>query len=444
MMTKYRSVVLLFALLLLGLTACGGEKTKKEVDHPTVRLQAGDKTYEEKVFSYCWPESAANVVCKTNYDVREQPAKSITVAAGDSIHLLVDEKYGTPQQVTTTLLDGPGGQQALGSTTDGIYPVALENGAYRIQVDVTYADVQGRQTYVSYIFGLNVQGGSIAALPSPTPVVVVPTEEPTEIVTAEPTKTISPTETSVPQQTAEPTEQPVIKPTQTKTPLQTSPAGASETPAAGAVRPTATQNGVQPTATRPAPTATRLAPTSTIPPSVKPPTATVVLEVPPTATASQVVPTQTPPAVQPTATPITETQPQVVTATLITVPPTVPSMTLNFAGRSFTAVGYQYCQRQASGENICVELPAESINPSRITLQRGAAVQLQIEGARPSEVRIEYLSDTGVSTGQPETKRGDNIILFSVMPEPGTYILAIRVTWQNVDATYYFRVAVSD
>jgi len=32
-------------------------------------------------------------------------------------------------------------------------------------------------------------------------------------------------------------------------------------------------------------------------------------------------------------------------------------------------------------------------------------------------------------TGQPETQPGDNIILFTIMPEPGSYIMAVRVTW---------------
>ncbi|MEL7674639.1 MAG: hypothetical protein AAGU78_12940, partial [Chloroflexota bacterium] len=79
----------------------------------------------------------------------------------------------------------------------------------------------------------------------------------------------------------------------------------------------------------------------------------------------------------------------------------------------------------------------------RLALMRGAAAQLLIAGGRPSSVHIEYLTDTGVKTGQPEDRPGDNTILFTVLPEPGPYILAVTVTWDAQQVTYYFRVAVS-
>lgn len=80
----------------------------------------------------------------------------------------------------------------------------------------------------------------------------------------------------------------------------------------------------------------------------------------------------------------------------------------------------------------------------RIGFLRGAAAQLKIMGPRPDQVRLEYLSDTGLATGQPETRPGDNIILFSITPEPGTYIMAVRIQWGEDDATYFFRVSVTD
>jgi len=59
-------------------------------------------------------------------------------------------------------------------------------------------------------------------------------------------------------------------------------------------------------------------------------------------------------------------------------------------------------------------------------------------------VRIEYLTDTGIPTGQPENRPGDNMILFIVTPEPGSYIMAVQVVWSGYEATYFFRVSVSD
>ena len=124
--------------------------------------------------------------------------------------------------------------------------------------------------------------------------------------------------------------------------------------------------------------------------------------------------------------------------------PSAPALTLRFAGQDYAPVGYQFCQRASTGEQVCVELPATNPSLGRISLQRGAAAQITIDGPRPSEVRIEYLSDDGTPTGQPETRPGDNTILFTITPEPGTYILAIRVTWGGEPTTYYFRVSVSD
>jgi hypothetical protein len=127
----------------------------------------------------------------------------------------------------------------------------------------------------------------------------------------------------------------------------------------------------------------------------------------------------------------------------IILPEPVPDLTLKLGGRDYGPVGYQYCERTMTGERVCVEFPAPG-GARRLTFPRGAAVQLAIGGPRPSEVRIEYLTDTGIPTGQPEIQPGDNIILFTVTPEPGSYILAIRVAWPGQDAAYFYRVNVTD
>jgi hypothetical protein len=150
------------------------------------------------------------------------------------------------------------------------------------------------------------------------------------------------------------------------------------------------------------------------------------------------VPLTTPSGPVPTATPVIAAPPGT------PAPSAVPSLLLMVAGRTYAAAGYQYCQRAASGERVCIELPVEAGETSRISLLRGSAAQINIAGVRPTEVEIEYRSDMGLPTGQPETRPGDNMILFSITPEPGSYILAIHVTWAEEDGTYFFRVAVSN
>src|SRR5690606_35245483 len=110
----------------------------------------------------------------------------------------------------------------------------------------------------------------------------------------------------------------------------------------------------------------------------------------------------------------------------------------------YEALGFELCQPGSEGAlTDCVQEPTGTTYQRRIALMRGAAAQLLVAGDRPADVRIEYLTDTGVQTGQPEERIGDNIILFTVTPEPGNYIMAIRIAWEDMQVTYYFRAAVS-
>lgn len=159
------------------------------------------------------------------------------------------------------------------------------------------------------------------------------------------------------------------------------------------------------------------------------------------------VPTPTPsPTISPTATPVpVEPTP---TPTPVAPPTAYPSgaplLSLAYAGRAYEPLGYQFCQPDNTGAlSACVQEPTGTAERRRLALMRGAAAQLLIAGGRPSRVHIEYLTDTGVKTGQPEDRPGDNTILFTVLPEPGPYILAVTVTWDAQQVTYYFRVAVS-
>lgn len=159
------------------------------------------------------------------------------------------------------------------------------------------------------------------------------------------------------------------------------------------------------------------------------------------------MPTPTPtPTAPPTVTPVpVEPTP---TATPVAPPTAYPSgaplLYLAYAGRVFEPLGYQLCLPDNTGAlTECVQEPTGTAERRRLTLMRGAAAQLLIAGERPSNVHIEYLTDTGVKTGQPEDSPGHNTILFTVTPEPGLYILAVSVTWDAQHVTYYFRVAVS-
>ena len=72
-MSQKRTLILLIALaiLILSLSACGGGSDV--VKRPVVRLQVGDQTYAENVYSYCWPEAADNIACDVDETSLIQP-----------------------------------------------------------------------------------------------------------------------------------------------------------------------------------------------------------------------------------------------------------------------------------------------------------------------------------------------------------------------------------
>jgi hypothetical protein len=389
-----------FTMLALFIAACGGGDNIPA--QPVVRLQIGDKTYEGHLASRCWLQSADNMECDV-YPITTD-LTPVEIRSGDDVQFVVDDDAGTPDDLTATVLDDQGSVQDLGAVTTASYNAELPDGQYQVQVVASYADVEGREAHVSYIFSLNIQGV----------VVMQPTSTPTELPSATPTETEEPTATFTP--TAEPTDTPTSIPTALPTQEPTE---------------EATEFVIEVETEEPAAIATE---------EVSDETATAVLPVPTTEESTII---ETEPGDEITATAIPAGS---VTPTLEPFPiPTsaeIPSLALNFAGKDYIPVGYQFCERAASGERRCVELPVTDTSARRISLIRGTAAQIQISGERPAEVSIEYLSDSGVTTGQPETRPGDNLILFTVTPEPGSYILAVRVTWSAEDATFFFRVAV--
>ncbi len=418
------SLTALCLVLILALTACGGDDDSEVVERPVIRLQVGDQTFSENVYSYCWPESADNLACDMDSVALAQPIRNVPIGKDDDVRFVIQGDAGQPSEFTATLLDGPGGVQDL-SDFAGAFDVQLQDNLYRVQVDARYDAVEGKPAYVSYVFGLEIAG---IIVPTPTP---VPTDTPT--ATPEPTATLTPTATWTP--TPAPTDTP--EPVPTDTPARTAaPTVEPEETEAGAqaVVPGAETPGTSaPSASPPAPEpTTEIAAVATAVPTVEIPAAATSTPVPeavasPTAEATEIPPVVTLVGPATTATPL----------------PSAPALTLRFAGRDYSPAGYRFCPIGPSGEPVCVDLATENPFLGRIAFARGSAGQISIDGPRPTEVEIKYLTDTGIQTGQPEVRPGDNTILFIITPEAGSYIMAIRVTWGTNEVTYYFRVSVS-
>jgi hypothetical protein len=493
----YLVLILVLITSAVVIAGCGGENSDDIPKRPAVHLQVGSQTYQENVYSYCWPEAKDNLACNVDEVALVQPLHTADVSKGDVVRFVIDGDAGTPTKFTASLL-GFDNVQDLGSTNDAVYNVELEDNLYRVQVDAQYASIDGQQAYVSYVFGLNV-AGIIAPTPTPTPTETptstpTPTETPLPTATPSFTPTPQPTSTPLPTETPVPTEAPALTVTPSLTPQPTqagpvtAPGAETPTPAimatgdlgqitiSGTVRVAEGGNTVaiagaqvsynhgsmaRPEWSGAGATTTDASGQFSFGPISVHDTDQISVSADAPGYQPQTIqrtgietwnaggvfdfvlapiaaPSTAAPTAQPTAAPT-------IAAPLSTpAPRAVPSLVLTVAGRTYSAAGYQYCQRAPSGERVCIELPVESGETGRISLLRGSAAQIGIAGTRPSEVTIQYLSDTGLPTGLPETRTGDNTLLFTITPEPGSYILAIHVTWAEEDGTYYFRVAVSN
>ena len=525
-MNKRVLLMMLLVTLTLAIAACGGDDSDQGAERPIVRLKIGDRVFEQDVYSYCWPQSADNWECDVNEAARENPALA-AVTAGDQVTFVVEDSPGAIKSFTATLLDGQGGVQDLGAGTEGAYNALLEDGRYRVRVDVEYADVEGVEIdsqdtpYVSYVFGLDVSGVMAAMQPTETPTPLptdtpIPTEtptntpEPTPTNTAEPTTTPEPTGEPVEVVTEEPAEGPIE--TTTEEPAEAAILLPTEETAEAAIEPAATEaveaQGEE-SAAQPAPEGPAAMATGDLGEIAIAGTVTANLDgnlVPVTgAQVSYTLVSTASPADSGFGTTVTNArgqfsfppipihdtdqitvkvdmrgyQSQTIQRTgaetansggifdaVIAPQPGVaapqpgapvgpaaaagpslnltPALTLVYGGRVYRPVGYQFCETAASGERLCAEQPVSGVTQERLHLLRGTDAQLKSSGERPQEIRIEYLTDSGVATGQPETRRGDNTTLFTITPESGNYIMAVKVTWANQDATYFFRIVVSD
>lgn len=465
-------LLLVIALAALALSACGGDENDT-LDYPAVQLHVGDQSFSKPVYQYYWPRTADDVKYDVNFDAYATIGTTVPVREGDQVRFSVDDDAGIPSSFSATILGGSGAVQDL-NASNGAFDTQLPDGIYRVQVDAEYADVRGHDAFVSYVFELEIAG---IVLPTPTPT-VTPTPSPTATATATATATTTPTPLP-------PTNTPTPLPTDTPAPIDTPEPDAAisavvelgEVPVTGTVRLAsdgdpitvagATVTVTYTTDAEPQQSTTSTATTTAggefaFDPTLLTSADTVSVRAEAPGYEAQTIERSGQeivdsdgvfeftllPALRPTTAPPTSTlapSPTTVPATAaVTYEGGVPVLTLAFAGRDYTPAGYRFCERNVAGERVCTDLPIENATQERLNLARGAAAQLVIGGPRPDLVHIEYLTDTGLPTGQPENRPGDGIVLFTITPEPGSYIMAVTVRWSENDATYFFRVTVSD
>ncbi len=391
-----RSLVVILSAVVISLAACGGEAgpaaqpsaqtpatTAGPIPaRPIIRMSALGEEHDGLLGAYCWLQAANDIRCEPD-PLDLQPDTTVAVERGDVLTFTIQSDSGLPGSFYATLLDdrdadGDPVVVDFGATASADYTIALDPGVHRFSVVAEYPDVGGDNSFVTTIFAIEVPT-AVAAVPTPRPTATTPP-------TAAPGVTVTATEVLAPSPKA-PTEVPTTIPT---------PVLPTEAPTE-----VPTEVPTQMPATEPPPTAALPTPI-TVPPSA----------VPTSAPAPGVDFAQNPPA-----------------------------MVVVNGGRRFLPSGTQYCYRDASGREVCVDAPA-SPESERILVASGDTIRLDAEGTGPFSMTITLSSSDRSQEFQRVELPGSNISLYTIVGNPGNYVLVIDTVWPEGTATYYFRLQI--
>ncbi len=412
---------------------------------PVIRAEFNGATFEGVPGSYCWPQVGATP-CSIVDD--PQPAASLSVKPGDTLTFSVDPNTGTLDSFRATLLDD---KTASGdpiesdlTVTQNVFTVdaSLPNGSHRVEIDVVYpADANGSQNFVAYVFGLRVSSSTAATAMSSATAETAITEQASEAATVSLTAAITESATSSVTESATPNAPSVTMAATTilaNTSVTTQPGiTASVTPIGTSTVAVVSSN---------TPTAT----STTAPRATTTNTATKTATVQPTLVPTLISPTSTPtmiPTVQPPISVTAESTTASTTAVaLITTPDLsmsrlAPVMSITTGGKSYDPVAISALIQGSDGTQIAITRPVNA-NAAYIRASVGSDAQIAFSGPRPTLESVTlYNSDATKILGQ-QTISPDNLVLYTLPPHPGTYVLTVQVQWPSGKATYYFRAAI--
>jgi hypothetical protein len=187
------------------------------------------------------------------------------------------------------------------------------------------------------------------------------------------------------------------------------------------------------------PVATDIPPTQEIAATVA--TTDVPATVPPTATdMPTALPTNTATPVPPTAT--DTPAPTTVPTTVPTSTPLAPETVVKAGGRDFSPLRTTVTFRSAEGDDVTISRPNAGSNTLRIEAAAGEVVQIQFLGERPAKVVVDLRSADGTTSLNEQEFPGD-AVLFYVMPaQAGSFVLAVKASYDNSTATYFYRLTI--
>jgi hypothetical protein len=201
-------------------------------------------------------------------------------------------------------------------------------------------------------------------------------------------------------------------------------------------RPTATTPPTPVVAATGEPTEAQLQPTKaeteeTLPTAEPTEVPTAVPTLPPSPTVVLPTPTTAPPPVLPTNTP----------ASNVGVAENPPAVAVINGGRQFLPDGTRYCYRDANEREVCVDAPASGA-AERILVGPNTTLRIDAEGSGPYSMVISLYNSDLSQQLQRQDLPGSNVSLYTVIGEPGNYVLVIDTVWPESTATYYFRLQI--
>jgi len=413
---KIASVLILCAALLLAACTTTAPATDTAPDaqvnantpaametippRPEIEMLTGGQTVMGLSGAYCWLQATNDIRCEPD-PLNLEPAQAVEVAPGDTLTFSLQGQSSIPGAFYAVLLDDADGAEPprveFGAVTSADYEVDLGPGVHRFDVVAEFPDISGDNSFVSYVFAVEVPEGVVEA----------PTEAPTEMATEEPTLMASPTEQPA---TVTPTEA-VTEAETAVTPME----AATEAETAVAAKPT---EGAEIEVSE--------EPTEVMASSTPEPSPTV----PPTPTlAATEPPSPTPP---PTATP--QTVPE--------FGADIPSVVVVNGGQTYVASGAQICPPDAQGEADCISQPA-SPDSERIQVANGDTLRIDLAGDGPSSLSVALNNNSLTAEINRLELPGSAIVLYTIDAPAGNYVLVVTAVWPDTGvATYFFRLQI--
>ncbi|MBZ0310218.1 MAG: hypothetical protein K8I82_29430, partial [Anaerolineae bacterium] len=117
---------------------------------PVVRLNVGNQTAEEEIYSYCWPVAEKNNRC--SFAATITFANPLQIEDGQQVTVLVEGEPPSSLNLSRVFEDEVIYTLLLPNPQQAIFDAAYGVGTHIVQVDALYDNVAGVQAYVSYRF----------------------------------------------------------------------------------------------------------------------------------------------------------------------------------------------------------------------------------------------------------------------------------------------------